>query len=155
MHLGVIDLVNFLYKRANSRAALLADHQGAYIIFELLADGGTVMLKKLSTIPILTFFMLNQAIAQQAQPSATPQPPPGYWPGPWHMWGNGWPHWWMGPMIDDGSFRHLLHRDDRALDLLKERFARGEINQAEYEAVAPMPMHHSAAHHQRHYSLGF
>lgn len=110
------------------------------------------MLKKLSTIPILTFFMPNepfQAIAQQAQPPAAPQPPPGYWPGPWHMWsdGYGWTHWWMGPVmmvlfaifcivmmsLMMGGGMMLGHRRDRALDLLKERFARGEINQAEYE----------------------
>jgi hypothetical protein len=43
------------------------------------------MLKKLSTIPILTFVMVNdplRAIAQQAQPPAAPQPPQGYGPGP-------------------------------------------------------------------------
>ncbi len=108
------------------------------------------MLKKLSTIPVLAFFLLNdpvRAIAQQAQPPAAPQPQPGYWPGPWHMWGNDWPHWWMGPMMMvlfaifcivvmslmmGGGMMHW-HRRDHALDLLKERCARGEINQAEYE----------------------
>ena len=58
------------------------------------------MLKKLSTLPILTFFVLSdtlRAIAQQAQPLATPQPPQSYWPGPWHMYG--WTHWWIGPLM--------------------------------------------------------
>ena len=106
------------------------------------------MLKKLSTLPILTFFVLSdtlRAIAQQAQPLVTPQPPQSYWPGPWHMYG--WTHWWIGPlmmvlfaiffimmmsfMMGGGIMR--WHRRNHALDLLKERFARGEINQAEYE----------------------
>jgi len=114
------------------------------------------MLTKLSALPILIFVMLTEpllAIAQQAQAPATPQPPQGsYWPGPMHMWsdGYGWGHWWMGPvmmglfvlfvlfcfaimsLMMGGRMMHG-HRGDRALDLLKERFARGEINQAEYE----------------------
>ena len=108
------------------------------------------MLKKLSTIPIITCFMLIDALrafGQQAQTPAAPQPPQGYWPGPWLMWGGGWPHWWMGPMMMvlfaifcivmmslmmGGGMMHW-HRRDRALDFLKERFARGEISKAEYE----------------------
>ncbi len=72
------------------------------------------MLKKLSTIPIITCFMLIDALrafAQQAHTPAAPQPPQGYWPGPWLMWGGGWPHWWIGPMMMV-LFRYLLHRDD-------------------------------------------
>lgn len=111
------------------------------------------MLRKLSTLPVLIFLLLNeplQAIAQQQQPPATPQPQPGYYgPGPWHMWGDGygWAHWWIGPLmmvtfavicIAAMSFMmrgRMMHRHggNNALDLLKERFARGEIDRAEYE----------------------
>jgi hypothetical protein len=61
------------------------------------------MLKKLSAFRPLTFIVLIaplQAIAQQPpQPTA---PPPGYfWPGPWHMWNDGYgsPFWWMFPLM--------------------------------------------------------
>ncbi len=68
------------------------------------------MLKKLSTIPIITCFMLIDALgafAQQAQTPAGPQPPQG-------------PLAYVGRRLaalvdgtyDDGSFRYLLHRDD-------------------------------------------
>ncbi len=111
------------------------------------------MVKKLSTLPILTLFALTeplQAVAQQEQPPTTPQPPPGYfWHGPWHMWSDGYssPYWWIGPLfmiffavlcmammffMMSGRMMHRP-RGHHALDLLKERFARGEINQTEYE----------------------
>lgn len=111
------------------------------------------MLTKLSALPVLILILLSdslQAIAQQAQPPVTPQPAPGYFgDGPWHMWGGGygWPHWWIGPpmmlifvaicvammfFMMRGRMMHR-HRSGHALDLLKERFARGEINRAEYE----------------------
>lgn len=83
-----------------------------------------------------------QAIAQQAQSPNPPFPQQYYWPGPWHMWGM-WP---FGPIMMIffvvacmvmmyfmmGGMRHRS-RDDHALELLNERFARGEINQTEYE----------------------
>lgn len=106
------------------------------------------MLRKLQTLPILIVIVLTDpllAIAQQTQAPPAPQPPQGYyWPGPWHMWGGGygWPHWWIGPIIFFLFFVFCItmmffmmggrmmrrHRGDHALDLLKERFARGEIS---------------------------
>jgi putative membrane protein len=109
------------------------------------------MLRKLWTLLILTALVLTEpllAIAQQTQVPSAPQPPQGYYgPGPWHMWGGGygWPHWWM-PIIFflffvfcmammffmmGGRMMHR-HRGDHALDLLNERFARGEISREEF-----------------------
>ena len=65
------------------------------------------------------------------------------------MWSEYWPMPWMffGPvmmivfvvicvamtfLMMRGGMRHRYRRRD-AIDILKERFARGEINQAEYE----------------------
>ncbi len=103
-----------------------------------------------------------QAMAQQQSPPAAPQPPYIYWPGPWRMWGygDGFEFWWICPlmmlfmllifgiiflflrrswadgshhwgppwqMVDGGPPTHS------ALQILNERFARGEIQKQEYE----------------------
>lgn len=102
-----------------------------------------------------------QAIAQQQQPPPTaPQPPYIYWPGPWHMWadGGGFQFWWICPLMmlfmflifgiifffvrrSKGSHHwgppwHMMHGGpptNSALQILNERFARGEIQKDEYE----------------------
>jgi putative membrane protein len=101
-----------------------------------------------------------QAIAQQpSQPSTPPQE--YYGPGPWHhMWGGGYGFhgWWMFPMmilcviivcavlflIFRGLCGHGCHHwgppsrmgggdpSHSALQILNERFARGEIQKEEY-----------------------
>jgi len=104
------------------------------------------MLKKLSAFAapaLLTVIATLQALAQ-ATPSAEPR---YYWPGPWHMWSDGawWPHFWFGPfmmlafaVLCIGMMVFMMrgmhrHRGGDAVEILKERFARGEITQTEYE----------------------
>lgn len=119
------------------------------------------MLKKFATLPMAIFAVLVAAlpaIAETQQPTAPPQ---GYyyWPGPWHMWsdGYGWPFWWMFPMMllfffvvcavvflfarrmGAGGMHHWgpgSHTwgdpTQSALQILNERFARGEIQKEEY-----------------------
>lgn len=111
------------------------------------------MLSRLST------FALSAAVAVTAPLTALAQqtPPAGpdwYGPGPWHMWG-GYGFWW-GPFFmmilvpfAVGLVIFLIVRPRRstyafggpgphsaqsALEILNERFAKGEIEQAEFEA---------------------
>jgi putative membrane protein len=71
------------------------------------------------------------------------------WPGPWHMMGWGWGFGWIFPLLMIFVFAlcvffmirmfaghgHPMHRDSTrsALEILSERFARGEISKEEFE----------------------
>ena len=73
------------------------------------------------------------------------------WPGPWHMMGWGWGlgFGWIFPLLMMVVFAfciffmirmfaghgHPMHRDSNrsALEILGERFARGEISKEEFE----------------------
>jgi putative membrane protein len=111
---------------------------------------GVDMRSKIAAFLQQAFLVLSwpaSAFAQQ-------QPAPWNWPGPWHMWA-GWGMWWIFPLImllfvagciamilhirsSGGPGRH--HPDfsggdptRSALQILNERFARGEIRREEYE----------------------
>jgi putative membrane protein len=115
--------------------------------------GGVAVLKRLSAFAVISAFLalsVAQAVAQQTQ---QPQGPPWYGPGPWR-WGDGygWSFWWMCPMmmlimlgvmaVVMLARRHRGHGGwtppwqgsaNSSLQILSERFARGEIQKEEYE----------------------
>jgi uncharacterized membrane protein len=90
----------------------------------------------------------TQAAAQQADQAQLPY---RYGPGPWWSGGSGWPFWWMCPLmmviIAVVVFLVVGRRGSQnrrwtlpwqgsshaALQILSERFARGEIHKDEYE----------------------
>jgi len=95
-------------------------------------------IKLLAAVPAI--FVANVAFADQQG---------GYYGHP--MWGSGWHGWFMGPFMmmlflvvavalvvffvrktGDGRTTNDPSRKS-PLDILKERFARGEIDQTEYE----------------------
>ena len=120
------------------------------------------MLHRLKTLLLTASVVVSEpllAIAQTQQDSPQPRQ---YGPGPWHMWGGwgdgyGWPMWWGGPILMllfwvlvIGGIILLLTRGMRgygppwadpswsdpthsALQILSERFARGDIQKDEYE----------------------
>lgn len=117
------------------------------------------MLKKIKALPLLASLMVIEPMQAFAQQS-TPQPAPEYYgPGPWQMWdyGYGWHVWGMLPMmifffvlacivifaVTRMSCGRGPHRwgpmnmpgndpTHSALEILNERFARGEIQKDEY-----------------------
>ena len=115
--------------------------------------GDSEMKAKLSTFLTLAFFALLHplpALAQQTQQSTGPWD----WPGPWHMWSGTWGFWWIFPLIviiacvamlllghraGEGGLPHWGPGRSSgdptcsALQILNERFAKGEIKKEEYE----------------------
>lgn len=111
------------------------------------------MKTKLSTLLTLAFFHPLLAFAQQTQQATDPWD----WPGPWHMWSGHWGFWWVFPLImvfaiiacvamlllgyraggegfpHRGPGRSLGDPSYSALQILNERFAKGEIKKEEYE----------------------
>jgi putative membrane protein len=112
------------------------------------------MTSRLSAVPVMVLLVLLQPELTLAQQTAAYEWP-WNWPGPWHMWAGWGMGWWIFPVIMllmiAGCIAMILHihrsggagrhRPDSswgdptrsALQILNERFARGEIRREEYE----------------------
>ena len=111
------------------------------------------MWQSLSTILVACFTAAMgplQAIAQQSQQPTAPHA--AQWgPGPLMMWSDGWAFWWICPLmilfillvcVAVFLFTRRSHVErpwrmgdpsHSALQILGERFARGEIQKEEYD----------------------
>jgi len=109
----------------------------------------------LSALATLVLLALVQPLPAWAQESYYGPHPAWDWPGPWHMWSSGWGFWWIFPLMvlfmiivcvamflfghrwggghqHAGPGRYWGDPASSALQILNERFARGEIQKDEY-----------------------
>jgi len=117
---------------------------GSHILPPLKEIGMFANLKTHAVSALLLAMQSTTVLAQATQSS-----PYADWPGHWHMWGGGWGFWWIFPLLmmlfmialcvflmTRMSWGHGHSRGDSvssALQLLNERFAKGEISKEEFE----------------------
>jgi putative membrane protein len=114
-----------------------------------------IKLGKVFVSPAALFVLLYPFAAISQTTQSAPE-----WnsPGPWHMiWGGGWGFWWIFPLcmmfmivmcvlfMMRGPWGHGRHAGTEAtssaLQILNERFAKGEIKKEEYEEKKAAILH--------------